>query len=139
MSRGAGGWKVLGRAIGRPVESLMPALGEPVVRRRVGGDLWLVFVAPGRRLRVRCNVSGGTAEVAAWTVSYDEGLPTLREAAEPLGLWPAVAPDVAAERFEGRAILRAVTGPDAVHSLIAGIEHGRIRKITLFNEPPEWM
>lgn len=141
MSPRAGKWEILGRALGLSPEAIISALGEPAARRRTGDDLWLVFEAPGRMLRVRCLGAGEGAEVASWTLALEAGPSTLREAAEPLGLWPEVAPDVAAEMAEGSPILRVVAGAaeGRMHSLAASVEAGRIHKITLFDEPPEWL
>jgi hypothetical protein len=139
LSIGARGWGILGRAIGLPADAVVSALGEPVARRLTGEDLWLVFEAPGTRLRVRCDASRERAEVASWTISFDAGPPSLREAAEPLGLWPQAAPDVPAEQSEGSPILRAVAAEGRMHSLTVSVEDGRIHRITLFDEPPEWL
>lgn len=139
MSFHAAGWDILGRAIGAPAKALVSALGEPVARRQSGDDLWLIFEAPGCRLRVRCDAAREGAEVASWTLSFEAGPPTLREAAEPLGLWPQVAPDVAAEESEGVQVLRAVGAAGRLHSLTARIGNGCIQKVTLFDEPPEWL
>lgn len=139
MSIPAAGWGILGRAIGAPAHALVSALGEPVARRLSGDDLWLVFEGPGCRLRVRCDAAPEGADVASWTLSFDAGPPTLREAAEPLGLWPQAAPDIAAGESEDAPILRAVGVAGRVHSLTASIKNGRIHRITLFDEPPEWL
>jgi hypothetical protein len=139
LSIRAGGWNILGRAIGLPADAVVSALGEPVARRLTGEDLWLVFEAPGRRLRVRCDVAREGAEVTSWTLSFDAGPRSLREATEPLGLWPQVAPDIAAELYEGSPILRAVAAEGRMHSLTVSVEDGRIHKVTLFDEPPEWL
>lgn len=139
MSIRAGGWDILGRAIGLPADAVVSALGEPVARRLTGEDLWLVFEAPGRRLRVRCDAAREGAEVASWTLSFDAGPPSLREAAEPLGLWPQASPDIAAELSEGSPILRAVAAEGRMRSLTVSVEDGRIHRVTLFDEPPEWL
>jgi hypothetical protein len=141
LSIRAGGWDILGRAIGLPADALISALGEPVARRLTGDALWLVFEGLGRRLRVRCDAAREGAEVASWTLSFDAGPATLREAAEPLGLWPQAVPDIAAELSEGSPILRAVAGAaeGRVHSLTVSAKGGRIHKVTLFDEPPEWL
>lgn len=139
MSIRAGGWDILGRAIGLPADAVISALGEPVARRLTGEHLWLVFEAPGRRLRVRCDAAREGTEVASWTLSFDAGPPSLREAAEPLGLWPQASPDIAAELSEGSPILRAVAGEGRMHSLTVSVEDGRIHRVTLFDEPPEWL
>jgi hypothetical protein len=50
-------------------------------------------------------------------------------------------PDIAAELSEGSPILRAVAGAaeGRVHSLTVSAKGGRIHKVTLFDEPPEWL
>jgi hypothetical protein len=134
-------WDILGRAIGLPADTVVSALGEPVARSLTGEDLWLVFEAPGRRLRMRCDAAREGAEVASWTLSFDAGPASLREATEPLGLWPQAAPDIPARLSEGSPILRAVAGAaeGCMHSLTVSVEDGRIHKVTLFDEPPEWL
>lgn len=139
MSSQAGGWDILGHAIGLPADAVVSALGEPVARRQTGEDLWLVFEAPGRRLRVRCDAAREGAAVASWTLSFDAGPRSLREAAEPLGLWPQAAPDIPAELSGGAPIHRAVAAEGRTHSLTVSVEDGRIHKVTLFDEPPEWL
>lgn len=137
----AGDWRILGDAIGRSADAVVLALGEPVARSHKGFDLWLAFEAPGRSLLVRCDASGADPRVASWTLSFDAGPATLREAAEPLGLWPACAPDVAAPR-ERRPMIRRVVPDRAtgdLYSLTASLGGGRVRKITLFDERPEWI
>lgn len=121
-----------------PAAALEAALGRPVARRSSGDDLWLVFEAPGHRLRVRCDATRRD-EVASWTLSFDAGPKTLREAVEPIGLWPQAAPDVSAAESEGTLILRAVADRDCHLSLTASIQNGCIHQVTLFNEPPEWL
>jgi hypothetical protein len=67
------------------------------------------------------------------------GCSTLREAAEPLGLWPACAPDERVPVGSGllcRPLADAATG--ATHSLTATVRDGRIVQIAVFDEPPEW-
>ena len=88
---------------------------------------------------MRCDAARERAEVASWTLSFDAGPPSLREAAEPLGLWPQAAPDIAAELSEGSPILRTVAAEGRMHSLTVSVEDGRIHKVTLFDEPPEWL
>ncbi len=139
MSIQGEGWEILGRAIGLPAADVVSALGEPVARRQTGEDLWLVFEAPGRRLRVRCDAVREEAAVASWTLSFDAGPSSLQEAAEMLGLWPQAAPDIPAELYEGSPILRAVKAEGRTHSLTVSVKRGRIHKVTLFDEPPEWL
>ena len=132
---------MLGRAIGRPVSEIESSLGEPAARRTVGRDQWLIFQAPGRRLRIRCDASGGLPSVSSWSVTLESGARTLRAAAEPLGLWPACAPDEPAAESGGGLIRREIGGPRDTDSLTltATVRAGRIRKIDLFDEEPDWL
>ena len=140
MSGGEPDWGILGRAIGLEAESLISTLGEPTARRTDGPDLWLAFEAPGKRLLVRCEASGDRRKVAAWILSFHAGPLTLREACEPLGLWPACAPDVAAQAGEP-LVRRAIPGAQegVIHSLTASVGGGKFQRIALFNEPPDWL
>ncbi len=106
-----------------------------------GVEEWLVFRASGCTLRLRCVASDGEVlRVVSWSVSYKEGPATLREAAEPLGLWPACAPDEVAARSELPLIRRAVRLPGAPpRSCTAAILGGRIRRLALFDEEPDWL
>ena len=135
------GWDILGRALGLDAEVVVAALGEPASRRTDDSDLWLAFEAPGRRLLLRCEASGEGWEVVAWTLSFDAGPPTLREAAEPHGLWPACRPDVAAAGAREPLIRRAVPGARTgdLHSLTASVRGDRFERLALFNERPEWL
>lgn len=134
-------WRGLGQAVGAPQDTLLAELGEPEARQVTGGEEWLVFRASGCTLRLRCVASNGELlRVASWSVSYEEGPATLREAAEPLGLWPACAPDEVAARSELALIRRVVTAPDATpRSCTAAIRGGRIRRLALFDEEPDWL
>ncbi len=134
-------WRGLGRAVGAPQATLLAELGEPEVRQMTGVEEWLVFRASGCTLRLRCVASDGEVlRVVSWSVSYQEGPATLREAAEPLGLWPACAPDEVAARSELPLIRRAVRLPGGPpRSCTAVILGGRIRRLALFDEEPDWL
>lgn len=84
--------------------------------------------APGRR------------EVASWTVTWERPRGTLRGAVEPLGLWPACAPDVDAASVEAPMVRRALPAGDGEgeHSLTAGVAEGGFVRVAAFDEPPEW-
>jgi hypothetical protein len=120
---------------------VLAELGEPAARQVTGVEEWLVFRASGCTLRLRCVASDGEVpRVASWSVSYQEGPATLREAAEPLGLWPACAPDEVAVRSELPLIRRAIRAPGAPpRSCTAAIRGGRIRRLALFDEEPDWL
>ena len=120
---------------------LLAELGEPETRQVTGVEEWLVFRASGCTLRLRCVASDGELpRVASWSVSYEKGPATLREAAEPLGLWPACAPDEVVARSELPLIRRAVGAPGATQrSCTAGVCDGRIRWLALFDEEPDWL
>lgn len=155
--------------IGADGDELEGRLGDPDARRDVGDDRWLIYRTGEATLRVRCvaagaggrdagapsadggeDTGGGGASsgpsglrVASWTVTWEEPRPTLREAVEPLGLWPACAPDVEAGDVEtegGRMVRRALSdssGPGG-HSLTAGVAGGGFDRVAAFDEAPEW-
>lgn len=141
MRASVGDWAILGQAIGVPSESVLSSIGSPTARQRTGPDLWLVFRSPGLLLRVRCDARRESVPVASWTVSFDAGPPTLREAAEPFGLWPACEPDVAADAPNASVIRRAVPGaaPGRLYTFTAAASRGRICRMALFDEPPDWL
>lgn len=120
---------------------MLAELGEPEARQVTGVEEWLVFRASGCTLRLRCVADDGEVlRVASWSVSYEAGPATLREAADPLGLWPACAPDEVAARSELPLIRRAVRVPGAPpRSCTAAIRGGRIRQLALFDEEPDWL
>lgn len=120
---------------------MLAELGEPEARQVTGVEEWLVFRASGCTLRLRCVADDGEVlRVASWSVSYEAGPATLREAADPLGLWPACAPDEVAARSELPLIRRAIRVPGAPPcSCTAAIRGGRIRRLALFDEEPDWL
>lgn len=79
--------------------------------------------------------------MASWTASLGTPAATLRAAAEPLGLWPACAPDASADTVREPLVRRAVRDPvaGATRSLTASVRAGRVTTLTLFDEPPEWL
>jgi hypothetical protein len=130
--------------IGADGDELESRLGAPDARRTVGDDRWLIYRREAATLRVRC-VAGGRPgpRVASWTVTWQEPRPTLREAVEPLGLWPACAPDVEAGDVEtegGRMVRRVLSDPSGpgAHSLTAGVAGGGFDRVAAFDEAPEW-
>jgi hypothetical protein len=123
--------------IGAPPDEVARRLGRPSADRAAGGGRWLRFEGEGWSLRVRLGVDG---RVASWTLSVPGGAVSLREVAEPVGLWPDCAPDATAATA-GRPLLRRRLhdpegGPD--RSLTASIRGGRIVALTAFDEPPDW-
>ncbi len=130
--------------IGAGGDELEGRLGAPDARRQVGDDRWLIYRREAATLRVRC-VAGEPSglRVASWTVTWEEPRPTLREAVEPLGLWPACEPDIEAGDVEtegGRLVRRALPDPSGpgAHSLTAGVAGGGFDRVAAFDEAPEW-
>ncbi len=126
--------------IGLTGKELSRRLGEPVARRTVGEDTWLVFRSADLSLRVRC-AGARPARVAAWTATFTTGYPHLRDAARALGLWPAAAPDQAAASSGAPLIRRALPCPDSgrVHSLTATIRGDLFTALSAFDESPDWL
>jgi hypothetical protein len=83
---------------------------------------------------------GADRRVASWTLSLPGGASTLREAAEPAGLWPACAPDAEADATGSPLLRRRLPGPEGStdRSLTATVRGGRIVALTAFDEPPDW-
>lgn len=134
--------------LGAPGREVLRRLGDPEASRRAGGDRWLIYRREEGRLRVRTVEEEGDegVRVAAWTFTWRRGRPTLREALEPLGLWPAGAPDVRASGLEpplARRALPARAGADgheeARHSLTASAAQGLFVRVAAFDEPPDWL
>lgn len=126
--------------VGAPESSLRGRFGEPAALREVGEGGWWRWSAPGWELRVRCAPGpGGEGRVASWSLLWSEGRPTLREAVEPLGLWPAASPDVTPEELDlplARRGLSVGGGPE--RSLTVGSRGGRFVRVTCFDEEPDW-
>jgi hypothetical protein len=142
VSAASADWSILGRAVGVPASEVEVALGDPEARRTTGSDRWLVFRAPGVRLRVRCaGSSDEAAVVASWSLTFESGFQSLREATEPFGLWPACAPDETASTPGGGLIRRAITrgSSDARLTLTATVRGNAIQKLDLFDEEPDWL
>jgi hypothetical protein len=123
--------------VGREAHELEEAVGRPIAERRVGEDLWLIFSSSSLELRVRCN--GRVGRVASWTATFAQPRSTLREAAEPFGLWPACQPDASA-RDVARPLLRRRVTDSAGRpvTLTATIRSGGITQLTVFDEEPDW-
>lgn len=130
-----------------PVGRLREAVGvEPATDRRSRGERWLVFETGGVSLRVRCEARGdgegdrGVERVASWTATFREPPATLRAAAEAVGMWPELAPDLDAEEA-GAMIRRPLPADDddgTVHSVTAAVREEGILQLTAFDEPPDW-
>ena len=129
--------------IGLCEADLTSRLGEPVTRRTVGSDAWLIFDSPDLQLRVRCapNGDGRTLRVASWTASFEIGFDTLGDAARSVGLWPIAAPDESADCVVMPLIRRPIPCParGAVYSLTATVRHGRFTRVSVFDEEPDWL
>lgn len=128
--------------VGLSESALVDRLGAPDTRRDVGAERWLVFGRPGLTVRVRCagDAPDDARTVRSWSAAYDEPRPTLREAVEPLGLWPACAPDRRAADLDAPLARRGLSaGPDGTeHSLTAVLGAGGFRRVAVFDEPPDW-
>ena len=129
--------------IGLCEAELTSRLGEPVTRRTVGSDAWLIFDSPDLQLRVRCapNGDGRTLRVASWTASFEIGFDTLGDAARSVGLRPIAAPDESADCVVMPLIRRPIPCParGAVYSLTATVRHGRFTRVSVFDEEPDWL
>lgn len=129
--------------LGMPEADLDRHMGAPESRRMAGEDLWLVYeVGPGR-LRVRCAADAArTRRVASWTLTFREPRDTLSSAARLVGLWPAAAPDAVAADVETPLVRRPLRVPDAHEvpcSLTATVRAGRFDRLSVFDEPPDWL
>jgi hypothetical protein len=129
-----------GGLIGLTEEELSRRLGEPVARRALGKDTWLVFRSADLSLRVRC-AGAQPARAASWTATFTTGHTHLRDAAQALGLWPAAAPDHEAASSGAPLIRRALPCPDSgrVHSLTATIRGDVFTALSAFDESPDWL
>ena len=129
--------------IGLGEAELKSRLGEPVTRRTVGSDAWLIFDSPDLQLRVRCapNGDGRTLRVASWTASFESGFDTLGGAARSVGLWPIAAPDESADCVVMPLVRRPLPCParGTVYSLTATVRHGRFTRVSVFDEEPDWL
>lgn len=137
-----GGDRSWGDLIGASEADVRGRLGEPVARRSAAADVWLVFDAPPGRVRVRCRDDGiSPPRVASWTVTFDTPHDNLSEAARAVGLWPAVHPDVAAIDVDRPLVRRPLRVPsrDGFLSLTATIRDGRFDRLSVFDEPPDWL
>jgi len=126
--------------IGLPETHLVERFG-PATTRRVGRDeVWLVFTADRLSLRVRC--AGAEApHVASWSARFDRGFRRLSDATRALGLWPAAAPEEDASTVVEPLIRRALRCRDSqrLYSLTATVQGGLITRISVFDEPPDWL
>lgn len=126
--------------LGAPVGELRDRLSaEPATDRASHGDRWLVFGLEALSLRVRCSRGEEVDRVSSWTATFEDPPASLRAAAELLGLWPELEPDVRASEAAPmlRRPLRA-RGSGAVHSVTASVREGGVVQMTAFDEPPDW-
>jgi hypothetical protein len=121
--------------LGTPADDVVRRLGGPAVDRAARGERWLRFDGEGWSLRVRI---GEDARVASWTLTLPQGTATLRAAAEPVGLWPACAPD--GSPGDAPLLRRRLPSPAGRpdHTLTATVREGRVIALTAFDEPPDW-
>lgn len=133
---------------GAPVDRVVEQLGAPDADEGISGERWLVYRLDAGTLRIRCERPrrerpdpDAPLRVSSWVLTLEEGSPTLREATEPWGLWPLVAPDVAAAEVGEPMARRAVPAPDdgSEHSFTAGIRDGGFARLAVFDEPPDWL
>lgn len=134
--------------LGTPVGRVVTQLGAPDADEGISGERWLVYRMDAGTLRIRCerpgggrSEPGGALRVSSWVLTLEEGRPTLRAAAEPWGLWPRVAPDVAAAEVGEPMARRALPAPEegGEHSFTAGIREGAFARLAVFDEPPDWL
>jgi len=130
--------------IGASEDEARERFGEPVARRSAAGELWLMFDTPPGRLRIRCrddDDEGSPPRVASWTVTFGAPPARLAEAARAVGLWPAAGPDVAARDVDRPLVRRPLRVPsrDDVLSLTATVREGRFDRLSVFDEPPDWL
>ncbi len=129
--------------IGLCEAELTSRLGEPVTRRIVGSDAWLIFDSHELQLRIRCapNGDGRTLRVASWTASFEGGFETLAAAARSVGLWPVAAPDISADTVTEPLVRRPLPCParGTVYSLTATVRDGQFTRLSVFDEEPDWL
>jgi hypothetical protein len=132
---------------GARADSLASRLGEPATVRISEFGEWRIYDLDDGSLRLRLSRSepeGAEAEgrVAGWTLTLSVPADTLREAAEPLGLWPDAAPDERADGFRMPLIRRSLptTGAHGAgeHTLTATVRYGVITQVSVFDEAPDW-
>lgn len=108
---------------------------------------WRIYDLAAGSLRVRLEDSDhdadASARVASWTLTLSEPAQTLREATEPLDLWPDSAPDERAADVTVPLIRRALppesAGREFTHSLTATVRYGVITQVSVFDEGPDWV
>jgi len=129
--------------VGASELELQARFGPPEVRRAAEEGVWLIFATGAGRLRVRCRSAVSERPgTASWTLTLREPAGTLAAAATRIGLWPAAAPDVAAEDVTEPLVRRVLTSSDGFsgpNSLTATVRGGRFTHLSVFDEPPDWV
>lgn len=128
---------------GTIIRDLDALLGEPTTVRASGDGEWRMYDLEAGSLRLRIAASSDGGRVASWTLTLSQPADSLRAATEPLGLWPAVSPDVSAADVRQPLIRRplSVEGASArgAHSLTATVRYGAITQVSAFDEAPDWL
>jgi hypothetical protein len=121
-------------------------LGAPAAARDIGGDAWQVYELEQGSLRLRWTPAGGgvaEARIASWTLTLAEPASSLREATEPLGLWPAAAPDATAGEVRTPLVRRSLPagrpGSGPLQTLTATVRYGAFTQVSVFDEAPDWL
>lgn len=124
--------------LGLSAAEVAERLGTAATDRVVGVDRWLVYDLPAGRLRVRLHAE--SAVVASWTLTFNDGFTSLRDATEPLGLWPLAGPDQSAPDIERPLLRRALPGSHGrTNSLTVTVRDQRFISVSCFDEQPDWM
>lgn len=131
---------------GTSIGDLSAILGEPKTVRTSGDGEWRMYDLESGSLRLRVVASSDPqvgGRVASWTLTLSVPAGSLREATEPLGLWPAVSPDVKAADVKQPLIRRPLSIEGAsvrgVHTLTATVRYGAITQVSAFDEAPDWL
>lgn len=126
--------------VGAAEEAARERLGPPAAERPADPGRWMVWEGEGWRLRLRTGPTAEDSRVATWSLTWTAGRQTLRAAVEPLGLWPAAEPDVAAGELDAPLARRGLEGPSGRvdRSMTATVRDGSFVRVAVFDEPPEW-
>lgn len=131
--------------LGEPEEAVRARLGEPAVVRSVGVERWLVYERDDTSLRLRLAPMHDSAPIVrAWTATFGPGHASFEAACAAVGVTPppgdALDDDPGSRESGGGLIRRPLHDRTAprTHSLTARTRGGRVRSITVFDEPPDW-